>query len=57
MAKYIVRLTSKERTQLTELISTGHRAASVLTQARMLLKADASEESPDWSDREIAEAV
>jgi transposase len=57
MAKYIVRLTPEERTQLTALISTGRWAASVLTRARMLLKADASEEGPDWSDREIAEAV
>jgi hypothetical protein len=57
MAKYIVRLTDEERTQLTELISTGRRAASVLTRARMLLKADASEGGPDWSDSEIAEAV
>ena len=29
----------------------------VLTRARMLLKADASEGGPDWSDQEIAEAV
>ena len=57
MAKYIVRLTAEERTQLTELISTGRRAASVLTRARMLLKADASEGGPNWSDQEIAEAV
>jgi len=57
MAKYIVRLTAEERTQLTELISTGRRAAVVLTRARMLLKADASEGGPDWRDGEIAEAV
>jgi transposase len=57
MAKYIVRLTAEERTQLTELISTGRRAASVLTRARILLKADASEGGPDWGDGEIAEAV
>jgi transposase len=57
MAKYIVRLTAEERMQLTELISTGRRAASVLTRARMLLKADASEGGPHWSDQEIAEAV
>lgn len=57
MAKYIVRLTAEERTQLTELISTGRRAASVLTRARMLLKADASEGGPDWGDCAIAEAV
>lgn len=57
MAKYIVRLTAEERTQLTELISTGRRAASILTRARILLKADASERGPGWSDGEIAEAV
>ena len=57
MAKYIVRLTAEKRTQLTELISTGRRAASVLTRARMLLKADASEGGPHWSDQESAEAV
>jgi hypothetical protein len=57
MAKYIVRLTAEERTQLTELISTGRRAASVLTRARILLKADASEMGPAWSDPKIAEAV
>jgi hypothetical protein len=57
MAKYIVRLTAEERTQLTELISTGRRAAVVLTRARMLLKADASAGGPDWSDGAIAEAV
>jgi transposase len=57
MAKYIVRLTAEERTQWTELISTGRRAASVLTRARMLLKADAREGGPNWSDQEIAEAV
>ena len=57
IAKYIVRLTIEERTQLTELISTGRRAASVLTRARILLKADASERGPAWSDPQIAEAV
>ena len=57
MVKYIVRLTAEERTQLTELISTGRGAASVLRHARVLLKADASEGGPDWSDRAIAEAV
>ena len=57
MAKYIVRLTAEERTQLTELIATGRRAASVLTRARMLLKAEASEGGPHWSDQESAEAV
>jgi hypothetical protein len=57
MAKYMVRLTAEERTPLTALIATGRRAASVLTRARMLLKADASAGGPDWSDRAMAEAV
>jgi transposase len=43
--------------QLTELISTGRCAAAVLARARMLLKADASEGGPAWSDREIADAL
>jgi transposase len=42
---------------LTALISQGHRAASVLTRARILLKADADDEGPHWTDPAIAEAV
>jgi transposase len=57
MAKYVVRLTSEERTQLTELISKGRRAASVLTRARLLLKADAHDDGPHWTDTQIAEAL
>jgi hypothetical protein len=57
MAKYIVRLTTEERMQLTEPISTGRCAATGLAQAQMLLKADASERGPGWSDREIAETL
>jgi hypothetical protein len=57
MAKYIVRLTTEERMQLTELISTGRCAATGLAQAQMLVKADASERGPAWSDREIAETL
>jgi len=40
LPKYIVRLRAEERAQLEELIRTGKRAASVLTHARILLKAD-----------------
>ncbi len=42
MVKDIVRLTLEERTQLTKLISTGRRAAAVLTRAQILRKADAN---------------
>jgi len=55
--KYIVRLTAEERTELDDLIRTGKRAASVLLHARILLKADAGADGPDWDDARIAEAV
>ena len=51
MAQYVVRLTAAARAQLTEMISTGRRAASMLTRARMLLKADAHDAGPPWTDR------
>jgi hypothetical protein len=57
MAKSIVRLTAEARTQVTERIAPGRRAASVLRRARMRLTADASAGGPDWSAREMAAAV
>jgi hypothetical protein len=57
MAQYVVRLTAEERAQLTEMISTGRRAASMLTRARMLRKADAHDEGPPWTDPQIVEAL
>jgi hypothetical protein len=57
MAKYIGRLRAEERTQLTELISRGRRAASVLTRAQILLKADTGRMGPAWSKPEIEEAI
>jgi transposase len=57
MVKYVVHLASEERAQLTELISKGRRAASVLARARILLKADVHAEGRHWTDPEIAEAV
>jgi transposase len=55
--KYIVRLTPEERVQLTALISKGHRAASVLARARILLKAAADEEGAHWTDADMATAL
>jgi transposase len=55
--KYVVRLTAEERQQVQELVRTGKRAASVLTRARILLKADAGPEGPGLPDDAIAEAV
>jgi transposase len=57
MKKYKVTLTPEERQQLQELIAAGKAAAKKLAHARILLKADASEGCPAWSDRAIAEAI
>src|SRR5215469_4246790 len=48
--KYIVKLTSHERVDLHQMISAGKAAARKLLHARILLKADASSEGPDWTD-------
>jgi transposase len=55
--KYVVRLEAEERQQLLDLVAKGKRAASVLTRARILLKADAGSEGPEWDDSAIAEAL
>ena len=55
--KYIVRLSSQEREQLSDFIHSGKRSAQLLTKARILLKADLSEAGEGWSDGKIAEAL
>jgi hypothetical protein len=50
MEKYIVELTSKERKELTELVSKGKAAAKRITRARILLQSDVSADGPSWSD-------
>jgi transposase len=55
--KYKVTLTEDERQALAELIATGKAAASKLTHARILLKADAAPGGPAWTDARIAEAL
>jgi transposase len=55
--KYVVRLCVEERQQLQDLIRTGKRAASVLTRARILLKADAGADGPGLTDAAVADAV
>ena len=44
MKKYIVKLSEQERKELQELISTGKNSARKLMHARILLKADESED-------------
>lgn len=56
MEKHVVRLTAEERKRLSDMISKGHGAATVLQKARILLKADVSDEGPGWIDDVICDA-
>jgi len=55
--KYVVRLSTEERKQLSEFVRSGKRSARLLTKARILLKADVSDAGDGWSDGKIAEAL
>jgi hypothetical protein len=55
--KYVVRLDAEERDRLNELIRKGKRSTQLLTKARILLKADASDAGEGWSDSRIAAAL
>ena len=55
--KYVVRLSSEERSSLSTIISTGRDAAGRLLKARILLKADVSTDGEGWSDERIGEAL
>jgi transposase len=58
MAKrYVVSLTSGERSTLEKLAKTGRTSARRQVHARILLKADISAEGPGWTDRQICEAL
>src|SRR5476649_2648154 len=57
MKKYKVTLTDEERRQLKQMIASGKAAAKKLTHARILLKADASDGGPAWTDEDIAAAL
>ncbi|MGO9264488.1 MAG: helix-turn-helix domain-containing protein [Candidatus Binataceae bacterium] len=52
-----MRLSAEEREKLSEFIRSGKRSAQLLTKARILLKADASNAGEGWSDSKIAEAL
>jgi len=56
-AKFVVRLSLEEECLLRGLISTGKRTASVLSRARILLKADAGVSGSGPSDEAVADAV
>jgi hypothetical protein len=55
--KYPVILTQPERDDLKMLIASGTAPARKLTHARILLKADQSQQGPAWVDEEVADAV
>lgn len=55
--KYIVKLTEAEREYLQTLVNKGKSPAKRLLKARILLKADASEQGEGWSDGRIIEAL
>lgn len=57
MKKYIVRLSNDERKNLKKIISSGRGPARMFTRARILLKADQSDNGPAWSDEKISEAL
>src|ERR1700746_2979090 len=55
--KCIVRLSAEERQRLETLIRKGKGPAQRLLKARILLKADASDAGPGWSDSRITAAL
>ncbi len=55
--KYVARLSGEEREQLETLIRKGKGPAQRLLKARILLKADVSEDGDGWSDSRIIEAL
>jgi transposase len=57
MKRYVVTLTNEERAELQGLLAGGKASALKQAHARILLKADAAEGGPTWSDSRIAEAV
>lgn len=57
MKKYIIRLSNEEREILKKLITSGRGSARMFTRARILLKADQSDEGPAWPDERISEAL
>lgn len=54
--KFVVRLSGDERADLEKMIRTGRDAAYRLLKARILLKADVSEQGDGWSDAQITDA-
>jgi transposase len=54
-AKYVVRLELDERQRLQKMVDEGRGSKSVRQRARVLLKADQSDDAPGWTDERVAE--
>ncbi len=57
MKKYNVLLSMDERATIKKLMTSGRGPARMFTRARILLKADQSDDGPGWSDERISEAL
>ena len=55
--KFVVELSAEERVRLSNLISKGKSSAKVILKARILLKADRSEDGEGWPDETICDAL
>lgn len=55
--KYIVALSTEERTEREELTKKGKSPAYRVNHARILLKADINQETGGWRDQNISEAL
>lgn len=55
--KYVVTLTEEERQMLRQMISRGKASARKLTHARILLKADSSDDNAGRDDEALAESL
>jgi transposase len=56
MSKYTVKLHSKQREYLEQIIQKGESNAHKIMHAHILLKTDKGGEGPRWTDRQIKEA-
>jgi transposase len=56
MKKITIKLSKEQRVSLQHLIAAGTVSARKIMHAHILLKADSSDQGPDWSDKEIQEA-
>lgn len=54
--KYVLKLTTDERTWLQAMVSKGKTAAWKMRHAQALLKMDQGDDGPGWDDARIAEA-